>query len=274
VRIPAILDAEYLKTLPKKYGDLIKPSETVNGRFSYWPEKQPLQGLLKMERGDGKDEKGNRVSRYVYASQYDQRPTVLGGNVIHGKDFVRYKVAPRIVWRKIYVDTAQKTSERNDFSVFEEWGYGEDGKIYLLDLIRNRWESPELRRTAIAFWAKHKPRDVFKFGTLRKLMVEDKSSGTDLIQTLKLAPHNLPIEAIERTKDKLTRVMDALPYIESGQVCIPEDAPFTSDFVSECEAFTADDSHDHDDQVDPLCDAIQDMLASGNILKIWAAAGK
>ena len=32
-------------------------------------------------------------------------------------------------------------------------------------------------------------------------------------------------------------------------------------FIAECEAFTADDSHLHDDQVDPLVDAIGEMLA-------------
>jgi hypothetical protein len=32
--------------------------------------------------------------------------------------------------------------------------------------------------------------------------------------------------------------------------------------VHECESFTADDAHDHDDQIDPLCDAINDMLAN------------
>ncbi len=92
-----------------------------------------------------------------------------------------------------------------------------------------------------------------------------------MVQTLKLPPYNIPIEGIERDKDKLTRVMDALPYIEANQVCIPEDAPFTNDFVSECEAFTADDSHDFDDQVDPLVDAVDDMLQSGNKLKQWEA---
>ncbi|OWK42180.1 phage-related protein [Fimbriiglobus ruber] len=65
---------------------------------------------------------------------------------------------------------------------------------------------------------------------------------------------------MERTKDKLTRVMDAVSSIEAGFVVLPEDAPFASDFLVECEAFTADDSHAHDDQIDPMCDAITDML--------------
>ncbi len=281
VRIPAIIDDTYIKEeLPEKYREAVelvkRDSPHVDGRFSYWEYKQPIANLIKLERGDGQDETGKRISRHVYSSQYDQRPRMLGGNIIKGANFIRYPWAhpPKMKWRKMYVDTAQKTSERNDRSVFEEWGLGEDGKIYLLDLIKDRWEAPELLKRAVAFWAKAKGRDIMKFGQLRQMPVEDKSSGTGLIQTLKHPPYNIPVHAVERHKDKLTRVMDGLPYIESGQVCIPEDAPFTNDFVSECETFTADDSHDFDDQVDPMLDAIDDMLGSGNVLKIWAALGK
>ena len=67
---------------------------------------------------------------------------------------------------------------------------------------------------------------------------------------------------MERNKDKLTRVMDAVSFIDAGFVVLPEEAPFVSDFMVECEAFTADDSHAHDDQIDPMCDAIMDMLAA------------
>ena len=57
--------------------------------------------------------------------------------------------------------------------------------------------------------------------------------------------------------------MDVQGYIESGYVMIPESASWVYDFISECESFTANDSHKHDDQIDPLCDAISDMLHNG-----------
>ncbi len=96
---------------------------------------------------------------------------------------------------------------------------------------------------------------------MREMKVEDKSSGTGLIQELARVDR-IPIKGIERNKDKLTRVMDVASFIESGYVCLLEQAPFISDFVNECEAFTADNTHAHDDQVDPMCDAITDMLAT------------
>jgi predicted phage terminase large subunit-like protein len=274
IRIPAVIDEAYVKALRPRYRDLIGKAESHEGRFSYWPYKEPIQELLAMEAGQGTDQSGQRISRHVFSSQYNQSPVALGGNIIHGECFHLYRELPKLRWRKIFADTAQKTKEANDFSVFEEWGFGFDGKIYLIDMVRGKWEAPELQKRALAFWSQAKGRDAEKYGALRKMVVEDKSSGTGLIQTLKLPPYCIPIEPIERDKDRFTRVNDALPYIEVGAVCLPEDAPFTQGLIQECEAFTADDSHDFDDQIDPLCDAVMDMLSSGNKVKQWVALGK
>lgn len=260
IEIPALIDDAYMA----QYGDEIralvdKSQVDEKGRYSYWQYKEPLKELLEMERGAAADKEGNRISRFVFASQYQQSPVALGGNLIRGEHFHRYKQLPKIKYRIIFADTAQKTAERNDYSVFECWGLGEDGRIYLLDMIRGKWEAPELEQRAKDFWAKHKPMVVY--GTLRKMIVEDKSSGTGLIQKIRIG-NGIPITGVERTKDKLTRVMDVIPYIEAGLVSIPEEAPFVLDFVAECEAFTADDSHTHDDQVDPMCDAINEMLGA------------
>ncbi len=200
---------------------------------------------------------------------YQQNPQIVGGEIIKSAWFGFYTELPVLTERYIYADTAQKTAERNDFSVFECWGRGEDGRLYLIDLIRGKWEAPDLKRHAIAFWRKHKAADSFRMGELRELKVEDKASGTGLIQELRF-PAMIPVVGIERTKDKYTRVLDVLGYIESGMVLLPEDAPFTSDFLAECEAFSADDSHLHDDQVDPMVDAIQEMLSVNSAAAIWA----
>ena len=195
------------------------------------------------------------MGSHASAGQFQQRPSPRGGNLIKGEWFKRYTQHPMLHYRVIYADTAQKTAEHNDYSVFECWGYGDDGKIYLLDLIRGKWEAPELERRALSFWAKHAALDPTYIGALRYMKIEDKASGTGLIQKLQL-----PVSGIERLKDKYTRLLDVLGYIEAGFVCIPEEDHFVSDFVSECESFTANDSHPFDDQVDPMIDAITDMI--------------
>ena len=268
IKIPAIMTEADAERFPADIQKLIDMDENEGGRFSYWPYKEPIEELLKMEAG-GEDREGARMSRHVFAGQYQQNPVAIGGNIIQGQWFGRYTVQQKLKYRIIYADTASKTKERNDYSVFQCWGLGNDGKIYLTDQIRGKWESHELKARAKAFWLKHKALDDDQLnGQLRKMMVEDKSSGTGLIQDLK-HEGQFPIEPIERHVDKLTRVNDAEPYIHAGLVCVPENAPFVNDYIQEFEAFTADDTHAHDDQIDPTCDAVKDMLSSGNKIKIW-----
>lgn len=226
-----------------------------------FPEHKSLEFLNERKQG---------MANTSWLSLYQQTPIVIGGEIIKGADFGRYAVAPVIQYRKIFADTAQKTAERNDYSVFECWGLGEDRKLYLLDMIRGKWEAPELRRRAIEFWNKHAA--LTGQGRLREMLVEDKASGTGLIQDIK-RDEKIPIKAIQRSTDKLTRVQDALPYIESGYVMLPAEASFISDFISECEAFTADGAHDHDDQIDPMCDAITDMLSTAKQRQPMAVGG-
>ena len=199
---------------------------------------------------------------------YQQNPQIIGGELIHSDQFGRYKVLPNIIFRCIFADTAQKTAEHNDYSVFESWGMGDDNRIYLLDLIRDKWEAPQLETKAVDFWNKHRGLTEYgKYGPLRYLYVEDAVSGTGLIQSVKQKAL-APIIPVDRgsNQGKLARVMDVLGYIEAGMVMIPDPSlglPWVSDFTEECDAFTANDSHDYDDQVDPMVDAIHHMLVVG-----------
>src|SRR5690606_24842985 len=132
-----------------------------------------------------------------------------------------------------------------------------EGQLVLLDLLRGKWESPELRRNCKAFYEKHKA--VQGLGTLRAVKIEDKSSGTDLIQSIKR--EGVPIIGIPRSLDKVTRANDAAPYVEAGLVLLPEPdrAPWVSDFLREVAQFP---NAAHDDQVDPMIDAIVDNLGA------------
>nr|WP_244140924.1 phage terminase large subunit [Burkholderia vietnamiensis] len=199
-----------------------------------------------------------------------QRPSPLGGGIIQSGKFLRYGALPQLQYRKIFADTAQKTAERNDYSVLECWGLGYDNRVYLIDLVRGKWKAPELKRRAIDFWNKHAAIGADDPGApvLRQMKVEDKSSGTGLIQDIQ-AEGGIPIEGIERVKDKLTRVMDVVSHIDAGNVGVPLDAPWVSDFLTECDSFTADDTHMHDDQIDPMVDAINDMLGGAKDLSVW-----
>lgn len=263
VTIPALINDAYVAALPADVRQFVTVGpKDKDGRFSYWEYKEPLKELLALETGTGVDSDGNRVSRFVFNSQYMQAPIAMGGNIIHGQKFMRVKMLPELEYRIIYADTAQKTKEANDYSVFQCWGKGKNGKVYLIDQVRGKWEAPDLRQKAIDFWLKHKDAAQFPpsfYGALRSMKVEDKSSGTGLIQDLHRNQF-IPVKGIERNKDKLTRVMDVVSYIDSGLVCLLDGQAYIADYIAECEAFTADDTHAHDDQIDPTCDAISDMI--------------
>ncbi|MDR9240738.1 phage terminase large subunit [Burkholderia multivorans] len=261
IEIPALITDDYVAKLPAHIRDRVERDERdADGRYSYWPYKEPLHELLASEKADA----------FVFNGQYMQRPSPLGGGIIQSGKFLRYGALPQLQYRKIFADTAQKTAERNDYSVFECWGLGYDNRLYLIDLVRGKWKAPELKRRAIDFWNKHAAIGAGDPGApvLRQMKVEDKSSGTGLIQDIQ-AEGGIPIEGIERVKDKLTRVMDVVSHIDAGNVGVPLDAPWVSDFLAECDSFTADDTHMHDDQIDPMVDAINDMLGGAKDLSVW-----
>jgi predicted phage terminase large subunit-like protein len=100
-----------------------------------------------------------------------------------------------------------------------------------------------------------------QYPRLRSVNIEDKASGTGLIQSIK-ADALCTIKAIQRGKgnDKVTRSFDAAPHIQAGSVILLEGAPYCGIFTSECSSFNAEDTHMHDDQVDAMMDAVDILL--------------
>lgn len=192
------------------------------------------------------------LGSYGVAGQLQQRPAPRGGGIFKDEWWHVVDALPDLEYRAIYADTAQKKETQHDYSVFECWGRTKSGKAILLDLVRGKWEAPELLIHARAFWAKHKAEK--KYAPLRSFNVEDKSSGTGLIQTLKR--EGIPIKAIQRHRDKIVRGYDAAPLLESGQVQILGGQPWLSDFLTEASVFP---NGANDDQLDPAMDAIMDM---------------
>ena len=212
------------------------------------PELHPVEKLLETKA---------LMSDYFWSAMYQQSPIALGGNMFKAEWWRYHADTPTLKWRAIYGDTAMKTKEQNDYSVFQCWGESFEGQAVMLDQIRGKWEAPELLIQARAFWNKHKAGNN---GTLRAFKVEDKASGTGLIQTLKR--EGVPIVGIQRSVDKITRAMDAAPMMQSGNVSLPQNAPWLADYLSEFAAFP---NGSHDDQVDPTMDSIQDILTKRTI---------
>lgn len=87
--------------------------------------------------------------------------------------------------------------------------------------------------------------------------MEDKASGTQLIQELK---HDHMFNIKEHTprpgNDKVMRLHDQTTAFENGRVLFPKDAPWLADYLKELAAFPGGK---HDDQVDRLTRSLADF---------------
>ena len=111
------------------------------------------------------------MGSYDFAAQYQQDPVPLTGSMIKWPWFKTYP-APLERQDGDYVtiswDTASKSTELSDYSVGTVWLMrGSDH--YLLDLCRERFEYPDLKRKVVELAERHKADAV---------LIEDKASGT------------------------------------------------------------------------------------------------
>lgn len=217
--------------------------KTFDGGVSYWSDKEPLEELRKVEESD----------TYTFLTQYMQKSVSVGGNMFKQHWWVQESEYPsNFDYVRITADTAQKTGEANDFSVFLTYGV-KDNDIYVLNIKRGKWEAPELIKQAENYYQTVKSR----YGNKTQCFyIEDKSSGTGLIQTLKKET-TFPIKCIQRNKDKVTRAKAAMPYIESGRVHIPETAKWKMKFLLELGEFSELGTAKHDDITDCLVTAVE-----------------
>lgn len=253
VIIPALIDQEYVDSLPEKYrckigGALFGADD--KGRFSYWPAKQSLEELLDLEYTDP----------FMFAAQYQQKPIRLGGDLMPETVWRYYSLATHMKfdYRFITADTALTGKKSSDPTVIACWGVF-DGKLYLIDAVRGRWESPRMHNEFLEFVNKHNNQDAYpleRFGTLRAAHVERAASGFGLVQQL-ANESAVPLVYYAPNPDgKVSACFDTLPFLQTehsiGRVYLPEDmeSSLLGHWVYEHAEFTTDDSHDHDDCCD------------------------
>ncbi|MBL4908993.1 MAG: phage terminase large subunit [Alteromonadaceae bacterium] len=245
------------KWYPKEYTHGI-PIEYDLEPGPLWPFKHDAEKLVEMERTDP----------YTTSSQYGQRPTPKGGTIFKDEWWKYWTVLPKdLAYMRIYADTAQKKEEHNDYTVLQAWAYSPSMGIILIEQFRGKLEAPELEKTFVEFW--NKMTDWCKAQGIRctVVKVEDKSSGSSLIQTIKKKTL-VPIKGIQRSKDKITRAYGVVPQITTGNVWLPQNAVWIFDFKDECRKFSPLMAHKHDDQIDPLMDAVEDMLMNKNVVPV------
>jgi predicted phage terminase large subunit-like protein len=233
VRFPAIAEAEESWRIATVLGLMVCGRQRGEALH---PEREPLSTLDEIRRA---------IGEYNFAAQYQQRPAPLGGGLVKAAWFKSYRESDRPdPFERIVQswDTANKASELNDFSVCTSWGV-KGSHLYLLDVVRRRLEYPALKR-AVREECERFAADV--------VLIEDKASGTPLIQEL-IAEGLHAVTRYRPQADKIMRLHAQTAVIENGFVHLPERAPWLAEYLHELTSFP---QGRHDDQVDSTAQAL------------------
>jgi predicted phage terminase large subunit-like protein len=199
------------------------------------PRRESREDLERLKRSMGE---------LFFSAQYQQEPIPLAGNLIKADWFKYYDTAPTFSGNDLLVisiDTAMKGAPSADYSVATVWlARGENA--YLLDLWRERVDYPDLRR------AVHRLNEEYSTAVL---LIEDKGSGTSLMQDLR-SENKAPIP-INPEGDKITRLAAVSVQFESGAIWFPKGAPWLNSLKAELLGFP---NVKHDDQVDSISQAL------------------
>ena len=134
LNLPAIAEQDEMIALGDKRFHLREMGELLH------PEREPMEILERLRAEMGSQN---------FSAQYQQAPVPAGGALIQGAWFRTYARAPeRALGDRVVQswDTATKAETTNDYSVCTTWLIrGRD--YYLLDVLRERLEYPDLRRT-------------------------------------------------------------------------------------------------------------------------------
>jgi len=241
--LPAIAEFEQVVLLgPERYHHR-KVGELLH------PEREPKWAL---------DNLKHTMGSIDFAAQYQQEPIAAGGNLIKCSWFPIYDALPlRDVGDKTIVswDTAMSAGELSDYSACVVLQV--KGEIaYVLDVVRERLDYPDLRRKIIEVHRRWK-----NYTNSYALVIEDKGSGMSLIQDLKREG----IRAIPEKPimDKVMRMNAQLARIEAGCVHLPRHAAWSEDFLRELMAFPA---AKYDDQVDALSQGLDRAFSNRNFM--------
>ncbi len=203
-----------------------------------------------------------RMGEYNFSSQYQQNPIPLGGAIVKTGWIQYYDPADLPEhWEMVIQswDTANKSNEISDYSVCTTWGISKR-KFYLLHVFRQRLNYPDLKR---------KVKELAHLWSPRKVVIEDKASGTQLLQDLQ-AEHLFGVVPYQAGADKIMRLHAQTAWFEGGFVFLPRTTSFLSDYVLELTGFPGTK---FDDQVDSTTQALAQMKIA-SAADMWTRLGQ
>ena len=225
--------------------------DTVNPPRSFWESQFPVEMLLKEQL----------ANPAVFAAQRQQEPVLYNGNMFKAEWFKFYHYVPGTQYREVFMasDTAFRSSETADNTAIGLWGRTMDtNRLHLIDLLYGKISSEELVRKFMTFYRTWNGR-VGNRQRITSVWIEDAASGMRLIEDLRRLG-GIPVRRFKpRGRDKMMRIMDMKPMIESGNILFPENASHrVSQLVmKELLLLTEDGKAKHDDIADMIAQAAE-----------------
>jgi predicted phage terminase large subunit-like protein len=231
LRFPAIAEEDEVHAIETIFG---QETFTRKAGVALHPDREPIEFLEALK---------GQIGEYNFAGQYQQSPSPLGGGLIKREWFQTYVSLPEkfeVIFQSW--DTANKATELSDYCVCTTWGVKRKA-LYLLHVLRRRMEYPELKRMVRSQAADYGANNV---------IIEDKASGTQLIQEL-IHEGVRGVTKYAPKMDKIQRLSTASNLIENGAVFLPGSAPWLSSYIHELLTFP---NGKHDDQADSTSQAL------------------
>jgi predicted phage terminase large subunit-like protein len=180
------------------------------------------------------------MTEYNFVAQYQQNPQPPSGIIVKREWLKFYGRSDLPEEFDVVVqswDTANKDSELANFSACTTWGLNDD-LIYRLNVFRRKLNFPQLKRSVLEL------ADLYRVDVV---LVEDKASGTSLIQELRANGFSKIEAAPSLDGDKIMRLHGQTAKIEGGFVLFPKEAPWLDAYIHELVGFP---NAKNDDQVD------------------------
>ena len=241
VSLPAIAEVDEVHTF-----DTLMGPQTVTRRAGevLHPEREPIELLEGLRRTMGE---------YDFSGQYQQAPVPQGGGMVK-RDWLHFYEPHELPVKFDQIvqswDTANKETELADYSVCTTWGITKTHR-FLLDVRRERLNYPNLKRAVAEQIERFKPQVV---------LIEDKASGTQLIQELRQSGVSI-VKEIKPKGDKTMRMHAQTAAFEGGFVKLPRRAAWLDAYVLELTTFPRSR---HDDQVDSTAQALAWIVEFGS----------
>ncbi|MCC6747974.1 MAG: phage terminase large subunit [Deltaproteobacteria bacterium] len=218
------------------------PALDAEGR-ALWPERWTADALRTRRR---------EVGEYTWASLYQGQPRPRGGRVFGDVVLCTPKAleeAKAKGWRESFgLDVAYTARTSSDYSVAIHLARVGD-TFYVLNVVRVQLPPPALIERCL---------------TLRKAHATARwrwyAAGTEEGIGAFLR-EKLPLRQLPPKGDKFTRAQPVAAAWAAGKVLVPEGAPWVPAFVDELAAFTGTAGDAHDDQVDALAAAFDELQA-------------